>query len=129
MALQLDAGQITVADNEIVPGGDPETTYTLRLLTRDDYRRVVREHTTKVPNRRSHAMEDVTNWEAVGERLLDMVLTGWTGILHGGEPAPCTAEMKAKLDSARSAGLLDRAGMNQIARSAEAKADSFRGAP
>lgn len=128
MALRLtgQADIITLKDSELVPGGDAETSYRVRLLGREQYKDVVRRHTKPVPNRRTHQMENITDWEAVGEDLLDLALDGWDGVLDGDAPAECSRVNKLKLDSARSAALLDRAGMNQIANVAEQKASSFR---
>lgn len=127
LKLQKDDATITVKDDDLgVPNGDAEVTYTVRTLTREKYKEIIAGQTKRKPNPRTRAMEDVTDWAAVSEDLIDYALVGWTGILWEGEPAPCEREMKLRLDAARAAALLDRAGTNQLAEAVERKTQSFR---
>jgi hypothetical protein len=128
MALQLmgDDDRIVVRDDDLgVSGGDPETTYTLKPITRDVYKRTIAGRTKKVPNQRTRQMEDATDWSAVSEDLLDYTLENWSGVLWSGQPAPCDRDMKLKIDPLRAAALLERAGMNQIALGGD-RGESFR---
>jgi hypothetical protein len=118
---------ITVTDADLVAGGDPDTTYQLQLMTRHDYRALVHKNTTKKPNPRSRAMEDVTDMEALGDDLVDFVLQGWSGVIDdSGADAPCTRENKLTLDAGRTQAMQDRAGVSQVQRSDEGRAESFR---
>lgn len=130
MALQLiDADdRFDVKDSDLpgVVGGDPDTTYTLRPIAVDDHRRITKERTKQVPNRRTHQNEPVTDFDAVNDDVLDFVLVDWSGILFRGQPVPCAREHKLKLDGPRRIALSNLAGMNQIRRAPEVRAESFR---
>lgn len=129
MALELtnDGDTITVTDESLgVANGTPDVTYTLRLLTRKVYREIAARHTRKVPDRRTRQMSDDTDFEAVGEDLLDYVLVGWSGVNLKGEPAPCERDLKLKLDGTRTQAILEVAGMSRVQVSSPQ--ESFRGA-
>lgn len=131
MALRLmsETDTIEVADTELgVPNGDKDVRYTMRPLTRDVYKRVIKPHTSKKPNPRTRQMEDVVNAEAAQEDLIDTVLVGWTGIVYDGQPAPCDREMKLKLDPFRIGALLEKAGLSQVVEEGDQTA-SFRRTP
>jgi len=131
MALQLtrQGDTITVKDSELgVAPSDADTSYTVQLLTRATYREIAHRHTKKRPNRRTGQMEDVTDWEAVSDDLIDYIVQGWDGVLDNGAPAPCSRENKLKLDGGRTTALMDVAGLSQIQSASEVKASSFRGA-
>lgn len=129
MALKLagSGDTLTIKDDELgVANPDADVSYIIRVITREDYKRLHAAQTKRRPNPRTHVMEDVTDWPAVSEDMLDFVLVGWTGILWDGQPAACDREYKLKLDSGRAAQLLQVAGMNQIAQAPEQRAQSFR---
>jgi len=130
MAVQLldSDDRIAVKDSELtgVTDGDPETTYLIRPIAVDDHRRIVKAHTTDVVNRRTHQKEPQVDWAAVNDDILDFVLVDWTGIHLKGQPVACSREYKLKLDGVRRQALADVAGMNQIARAPEVRAESFR---
>lgn len=122
--------RLTVTDDALgVQGGDKDTSYTLRPLTRETYREIIQRHTKKVPNRRTHQMDEVTDHPAAGDDLLDYAVVAWSGILLGGAEAPCTRENKLKLDLPRASALLDKAGLGEVTSfgAAERRAESFRG--
>jgi hypothetical protein len=124
----LDASAtITVSDADLdgVPDGVADTTYTVRQIPPDESRKVVLAHTKKVLNKRTGRMDEITDEYDVTLDLLDRALVDWTGIGINGEAVPCTREHKLKLDGVRRTALLQIAGLN---RSAEVRAESFRGA-
>ena len=118
---------ITAKDSELagVTDGDPETVYTLRPISVEDHRAITKQHTKEVVNRRTHQKESEVDWGAVNDDVLDFVLRDWTGILRKGRPAPCTRENKLKLDAPRRQALSDVAGLNQVQRAPEVRAESF----
>lgn len=128
MAIQLsqDDDRFTVTDAELVAGGDAETSYTIRPLTREVRKRVVKEHTTRQANPRTRAMEDRVDAEAIGLALLDYALVGWSGILWQGQPAPCEKDYKLKLDEVRLSAILEQAGLSRIVDAEAARGESFR---
>ncbi len=119
--------QITVKDSELedVSDGDPETTYTVRQIPPEVNRDITKRSTSHPPNRRTGSRETVVDHFAVFDDLLDYALIAWSGILDRGEPAPCERAYKMRLDVARKAALLSRAGVNEVV--ALQKAHSFRG--
>lgn len=128
MALNLKTLEAVdeVNDSDLVPEGDRETSYKIRHITIEKNREVVREHTKKVPNRRTHQPDNVTDWEAVGDALLDYALVDWSGVVANGKSVPCTTENKMLLDGVRRAALLERAGMNEVQAAPERREQSFR---
>lgn len=118
--------QVVDADLAGVVDGDRETIYTVRPIGIDDHRRIVKANTKEVLDRRSHTKVPVTDYLATTDDVLDFVLVGWEGILFRGKPVPCEREHKLKLDYVRKQALSDLAGMNQILRAPEVRAESFR---
>jgi hypothetical protein len=130
MALTLlsDDDRITVTDADLVEGGDSETTYTLRPVTRDLYQKATSRHASRIGGRRALSLhEQIALAVAVSEELLDYALVEWSGILVHGEPVPCETGYKKLLDGERVQALLGKAGVNQVKLSEEARAASFRG--
>jgi hypothetical protein len=124
----IDAGEtITVKDSELegVSGGDPEVTYTLRPITVEDHRALQKQFTKAGIDRRTHQKTEEVDFAGLADATLDHVLIGWSGILSKGQPAECSRENKLKLDGIRRVALTGLAGMNQIARSPEVRAQSF----
>ena len=115
-----------IKDSDLVPDGDKETVYKIRHITIEKNREVVKRHTRKVPNRRTHTQDSVTDYEAVGDELLDYVLVDWSGVVSDGTPLPCTTDNKLLLDGVRRAALLEKAGMNEVQAAPERRAESFR---
>ena len=126
LKLTADNETIDITDAALVSDGDPDTTYVVRMLTRHQQSELIKKHTTKRPNKATRQMESVTDWEAVGEDQLDAALVGWQGVMWEGQPAPCTKELKLRLDILRAKALLDLAGVNQVQAVAEQRAESFR---
>lgn len=128
MALELktDDDSTTITDADLMPDGDKETSYTIRHLTTAKHREIVKAHTKKVPNKHTHQREDVTDWEAVSDDLIDYVLTGWHNVIASGQQVACTLANKLLLDGPRKKAILELAGMNEIAAAPERRAESFR---
>lgn len=124
-ALQLDSDRIRVTDKDLGIG-DAETGYVLKPITREVYKRIRQDNTKRMPNRQTRGMEDVTDWEAFSEDLLDYTIESWSGVLVGGEPAPCDRDHKLALDLMCATALMNRAGLNDVEREGERKAESFR---
>lgn len=118
--------RVTDSDLEGVTDGDPETVYTLRPIGVDDHRRLQKQFTKDVVDRRSHQKVPQTDFEGLNDAVLDFVLIGWSGVLMKGQPAECVLANKLKLDGLRRVALSGLAGMNQIARSPEVRVESFR---
>jgi hypothetical protein len=128
MALELktDDDLSTITDADLVPDGDKDTTYQVRHITTEKHRLVVKAHTTKVPNKRTHQRDDVVDWDGVSDELLDYAIAGWTNVVAKGVPLDCTLAHKMRLDGPRKTALLEYAGMNEVAAAPARKAESFR---
>ncbi len=116
----------TLTDAELIPDGAKDVMYVLRHLTTEQHREIVRSNTKKVPNKRTHQMEDRVDWEAVSDDLLDYVLTEWSGVVANDAPLPCTRAHKLLLDGPRKTAMLELAGMNEVQATPERRAESFR---
>jgi hypothetical protein len=114
-----DADAFPVRDSDLISGGDAETVYTVRPLTRETAKRLRRSHTTTVRG------IDRIDQDGLTEDLLDYCLTGWEGILWKGQPAPCDRAMKLQLDTVRILGLIDRAGLSRVLAAEADRAASF----
>lgn len=126
LTLKTTSDTLTITDALLVPEGAKDVTFTIRHITIEKNREVQRKYTTKVPNRRTHQRDDVIDWEAVTDELLDYALEDWSGIEFNGKPAPCDSEHKALLDGIRRAAILERAGMNEVQMAPEHRERSFR---
>jgi phospholipid N-methyltransferase len=129
MALQLrQAGEVsTVSDADLVADGDKDVTYQIRHLTIEQNREFVKQCTKRVPNKRTHQMEDVTDWEEVSDTQFDYVLADWANIQDSAkQPLACTKENKALLDGGRRLAIMTRAGINEVNTAAERRGESFR---
>jgi hypothetical protein len=129
MALSLidPSAPIVVKDSELdgIVGGDPEVTYTLKPIAVEDHRKLQKTYTKQAIDRRTHQKVDEVDFEGLADATLDFILVDWSGILIQGQPAPCVKANKLKLDGPRRVALTGMAGMNQIARSPEVRAESF----
>lgn len=127
--LQTEDATFEVRETELdeIPEADPEVVYTLRELTTKKWRDLNRQHTKRVPNKKTGRMEDQLDGEAFADALVDYVLVDWRGIQErGGTPAPCTPENKQRLDGQIKSALVGRAGLTQIVREPEHQEQSFR---
>lgn len=129
MALKLrrEGDVSTVSDADLITGGDKDVSYEVRHITVEKYREIVKKHTKRVPNRRTHQMEEELDYLAIADEQLDYALSGWTGVFDEDmNPLPCVAEHKALLDPTRRQAILDRAGANDVVTAAETRDHSFR---
>jgi hypothetical protein len=129
MAVQLlDEGKTRdVKDSDLpIPDGDPNTVYTIREITKATYRKFIKDHTKKVPNRQTRGMVEETDFQAVSDDLLDWALVKWSGVTLGGVEVSCTSENKALLDTVRSSAILDIAGIGQVEEGPALRKASFR---
>ena len=129
--LNRDDAEIQVCDKDLpgVVDGDPDVFYTLRKLTKPTHRKILKAHTTNEFVRGVGRQEKV-DYDAVTDDLLDYIVIGWKGVLLKGEPAPCLREWKVNgLDVDRKRALIDKAGMNDVARAPEVRAVSFPATP
>lgn len=129
MAIELNRedAEITVCDKDLsgVADGDPDVSYTIRKLTQPIHRKILKQHTSH-EFVRGVGRQEKFDAQAITDDLLDYVLVGWSGVLLKGEPAPCTRDWKLNgLDVDRKRALIDKAGMNEIARVPEVRAASF----
>lgn len=129
MALHLmsDGDQVEVADKDLpgVTDGDPDVHYTVRKLSPETHRKIVKAH-SKSEFVRGVGRVERPDTDAITDDLIDYVLVGWRGVLLKGEPAPCTRELKLQgLDWERKRALLEKAGANEITRAPERRAESF----
>jgi hypothetical protein len=124
MPIQLlsESDQVQVRDSDIVQGGDLTVVYTVRKITPEKQRELVKRHTRAGNNRRP----ETVNLEELQEDQIDYALVAWSGVVDGTAPAECSRENKLRMDMARRYALIERAGMAEVI--AETKAESFRGA-
>lgn len=119
--------EVCDADLDGVEDGDPETHYTVRVLTQRVIDEIRARHTKHVVNKVTHRREPVTDDRAMAEDLLDYLLVEWQGIVFKATraPVPCTKEYKTQaLAGARVEALFKLAGVNETERAAD-RAASF----
>jgi len=127
MALELfkTGSTFTVRDSDLVPNGDPETTYTVQYFTADDADRLRRQATTKRYNATTQRMDEEFDGLAYALSILDHVIVGWTGIVRDGVPLDCILANKRILPGNRRERLLILSQENVQVKAAE-QAASFR---
>jgi hypothetical protein len=126
-----DVVEVTEQDLR-VDDPDPDTRYTIRLLSEKAMREIRRKHTSKRPNRTGQMVE-TSDEEAIGFDIVDVVIKDWAGIVARQAdgslvPVPCTRDAKRGLDPYVRSALVEYASHNQRVE-AEAQAASFRRAP
>ena len=126
-----DVVEVTEQDLR-VDDPDPDTRYTIRLLSEKAMREIRRKHTSKRPNRTGQMVE-TSDEEAIGFDIVDVVIKDWAGIVARQAdgtlvPVPCTRDAKRGLDPYVRSALVEYASHNQRVEAA-AQAASFRRAP
>lgn len=111
---------------------DPDTKFTVRLLSEKVMRDIRKRHTTKRPARNGGQMIEVADEEAIGFDVVDYAIKDWFGIVEKNEKGeivqvPCTRDAKRGLDPHVRAALVDYATHNQRVE-AQARSESFRSA-
>ena len=76
--------------------GQPSVVITLRPISQTKYRQICQEHTERLLNKKTRAMEEVTDWDAVQDALVAYAVQAWTGIL-GADDHPLQCVLDAKL--------------------------------
>ena len=76
--------------------GKPSVVITLRPISQQRYRQIEAQHTERRLNKKSRAMEDVTDWPAVQDELIAYTVQHWRGIL-GADDQPLQCVLDAKL--------------------------------
>jgi hypothetical protein len=130
MALELfkTGSTFTVRDADLVPNGDPDTTYTVQYFTADDADRLRRAATKAKYNATTQRMEDEFDGLAYALSILDHVIVGWSGIVRDGVPLDCILANKRVLPGNRREKLLILSQENVEVKAAE-RAASFPAAP
>jgi hypothetical protein len=122
MPLELiESGKpITIHDTEIpLEDVDRDVSYRIVQISVREARAHLKAH--------EKALKAATTDEAKAalgdevEYLLDQILVGWDGLLFKGEPAPCTSEMRRRLDRPRTEWLLRTAMRNRIIKPSAAE--------
>jgi hypothetical protein len=128
LELLTEDDRITVLDTDLdgVTDPDSEAAYVLRPLTPEQSRKLRKQHTTFVINKRTHTKDPQVNDDAFADDLIDYVLVDWSGMVSKGQPLPCERAYKLRLDFVRKAALLGLAGGNRTERAQERRAESFR---
>jgi hypothetical protein len=137
MALDLkkQGETFTVTDAQVVKGGDADTVYTVRVLTRDDEQRLIEKIAKQCEKpewdhelRRMEPKIDRRLMQAeLQKAILDHILVDWSGIESEGEALPCTLDYKRMLPTDRQDGLFEIAKANAQVKGAALQA-TFRSA-
>lgn len=99
--------------------GEPVATVTLRVLTREQVRKLQRRHTK--PRARNGQMVDELDRDAYLGELVDLMIVDWAGLM-GSDNAPlaCTKQAKLRLGDARLSDMLELAVQNESVVGADA---------
>jgi hypothetical protein len=118
-----------VPEKDLIADGDPEVSYHSRPVGVETHRHLVKQHTSKVPNRRTHRTDDVVDFEAVSDAVYDYCLIGWKGIEADGKAVACDGlSVKKKLPGVLISAIGEYAMQTGGAhgRSTEERRESFR---
>lgn len=128
LELKKQGATFTVTDAQVVKGGDPDTSYTLRVLTRDDEQRLIEKIARACEksewNHELRRMDTVLDQRRAKVELtlavLDHILVEWSGVTDAdtGTALPCTLEFKRMLPQDRQDSLLDIARANAQVKAA-----------
>lgn len=136
LAILDEQNTITVLDSELVPDGDPETSYVVKVVPAPIFQRLQKEAAKGRPGMRL-TNDDVDGHAKLVRLVIDYMLVSWTGVIdkNTGEPVPMdrvvntsVGPLQAKyyvLDSNRYGALLDRASKNEVI-SAKRREETFR---
>jgi hypothetical protein len=91
-------------------GGEPSVVILLRPISQAKYREVCAENTERLLNKKSRAMEEVTDWDAVQDDLIPFTVQSWTGIIGADDkPLQCVLDAKIGLPGDLKNDLIQRA--------------------
>ncbi len=127
----IDENDLTwVPEKDLWPDGDPECSYKIRPISVETHRSIVKQHTSKVPNRRTHRADEIVDFEAVSDATFDFALVDWKGIEDKGKPVPCDGlatkkRLPGPLITAIGEYAMQTGGAH--GRSPEERRESFRG--
>jgi hypothetical protein len=129
-----DGDTFTVTEQELgIVGAQPDVSYTLRLMPKDELKAIRKRNTPKVRSPRTGTLvSGETDPIDFGFDCFEYCLVDWTGIQLNGQPVPCTREMKELLskDQALVSAIAQRCGFGDGSGAPveEGREDSFRGA-
>lgn len=90
--------------------GKPSVVITLRPISPAKYRLIVGEHTERVLNKKTRAMEDVTDWDNVQDALVVYAVQAWKGIIGADDKSlECCIDAKVGLPGDLKNELVQRA--------------------
>jgi hypothetical protein len=76
--------------------GKPSVVITLKPISQSKYRQVVAGRTERILNKKTRAMEDQTDWDAVQDDLVTFSVQAWSGVI-GADDKPLQCVLDAKL--------------------------------
>lgn len=90
--------------------GKPSVVITLRAIGSGKYREIEQSHTQTVLNKKTRAMERVTDYDEVQDDLVDYAVTGWIGVIGADDrPLQCVRDAKIGLPGELKNDLVRRA--------------------
>jgi hypothetical protein len=90
--------------------GKPSVVITLRPITQAKYREIVADNSERMLNKKTRAMEDITDWDAVQDALVAFSIQGWTGVLGADDKAlQCVYDAKVGIPGDLKNELVQRA--------------------
>ena len=99
--------------------GEPEILILLRPISPAKYRQVEQQHTERRLNKKTRAMEDVTDWAAVQDELVAYAVQSWTGIVGADDkPLECVYDAKIGLPGDLKNDLIKRASQGEAVNAA-----------
>jgi hypothetical protein len=104
--------------------GKPSVVITLRPISQGRYRQIVQGRTERMLNKKTRAMEEVTDWDAVQDDLAGFAIVSWVGIMGADDlPLQCVLDAKLGLPGDLKNELVQRAMQGEAVNST---AESFR---
>lgn len=106
--------------------GKPSVVITIRPISQQKYRQVEQHRTERRLNKKTRAMEEVTDWPAVQDDLIEYAIRSWIGIVGADDqPLQCVLDAKLGLPGELKNELIQRAMQGEAV---DASAASFRSA-
>jgi hypothetical protein len=90
--------------------GKPSVVITLKPISQGKYRQVVAGRTERILNKKTRAMEDQTDWDAVQDDLVAFSVQSWVGVIGADDkPLQCVLDAKVGLPGDLKNELVQRA--------------------